>query len=321
LFIYTSFNANNYIVLDDVNSCSGVTYAAHREDEAPSEPRPTRTGDGNIEVDAGISMSRDSNAETMELEESDGLVDSDVRSGPSSSAIDQTPQPTSNSAEATNVTVQDIDTILSCLKLNTEAPARLMHLVNRLVPFAKAIPGTSLAFKNEKKQLHSIVASPLYNTEGDKKPWRWFVTFSNADLFEEYIFRMIFSDGNGNVINFDGVTLTGEAAEAFLRGLTKVDRAKVLREHPALATRSYMIKQELIMKYIVDGDQACGGKVFDHWIRVEFQRSLNAHMHIILSVYDATNVEKMVVAGQRLAEGLVSLLKTTCTAEVSHLHC
>ena len=307
-------------MLDDVNSCTGVTYAAHREDKPPSETRPT--GDCNIEVDAGISMSRDSNAEIMELEESDGLVDPDVISGPS--AIDQMPQPTDNlnaATEATNVTVQDIDTILSCLKLNTEAPARLMHLVNRLVPFAKAIPGTSLAFKNEKKQLHSIVASPLYNTQGDKKPWRWFVTFSNADLFEEYIFRMIFSDGNGNILNFDGVTLKGEAAEAFLRGLTKVDRAKVLREHPALATRSYMIKQELIMKYIVDGDQACGGKVFDHWIRVEFQRSLNAHMHIILSVYDATNVEKMVVAGQRLAKGLVSLLKTTCTAEVSHFYC
>jgi len=300
-----------------------VTYAAHREDEVPPETRPT--GDGNIELDAGkpVGMSsRDSNAEAMELAESDGLVDPDVMSD--SSAIDQTPQPTSNlnaAVEANNVTVQDIDTILSCLKLNTDAPARLMHLVNRLVPFAKAIPGTSLAFKNEKKQLHSIVASPLYNTKGDKKPWRWFVTFSNADLFEEYIFRMIFSDGNGNVVNFDCETLTGEAAEAFLRGLTKVDRAKVLREHPALATRSYMIKQELIMKYIVEGDQACGGKVFDHWIRVEFQRSLNAHMHIILSVYDDKKVEKMVEAGQRLAEGLVRLLKTTCTAEVRRFHC
>ena len=253
----------------------------------------------------------------MELEESDALVDALAASGPA--GIDHMPQPTVTNSDT--ITVQDIDTILSCLKLNTDAPARLMHLVNRLVPFAKAIPGTSLAFKNEKKQLHSIVASPLYNTKGDKKPWRWFVTFSNADLFEEYIFRMIFSDGNGNVVNYNGETLTGNAAEVFLRELTKADRAKVLRDHPALATRSYMIKQELIMKYIVEGDEACGGKVFDHWIRVEFQRSLNAHLHIILSVYDDHKVKKMIEAGQRLAEGLVSLLKTTCTAEVScHWH-
>ena len=282
----------------------GVTYAARREDEVPSKAQTS----GPIERDT---------SDTMELEESDALVDALAASGPA--GIDHMPQPTVTNSDT--ITVQDIDTILSCLKLNTDAPARLMHLVNRLVPFAKAIPGTSLAFKNEKKQLHSIVASPLYNTEGDKKPWRWFVTFSNADLFEEYIFRMIFSDGNGNVVNYNGETLTGNAAEVFLRELTKADRAKVLRDHPALATRSYMIKQELIMKYIVEGDEACGGKVFDHWIRVEFQRSLNAHLHIILSVYDDHKVEKMIEAGQRLAEGLVSLLRTTCTAEVScHWH-
>lgn len=215
---------------------------------------------------------------------------------------------------ANTVTVGDIENIVDSLKNNTLASERLMHLVNRLVPFAKSLPGTPLAFKNAKKELHSIVASPLY----DKKPWRWFITFSNADLFEEYIFRMICSDGNGNVKTLAGVTLAGEEAEAYLRSLTLAERTAQLRMHPALATRSYMIKQQLIMKYIVEA-QEIFGKVVDHWIRVEFQRSLNAHLHIILSVHDDSNLERLALVGQRLSDDLASLLKTTCTAEVSYV--
>ena len=221
------------------------------------------------------------------------------------------------------VTVGDIDVILNCLKTNTAAPARLMHLINRLVPFAKALPGTPLAFKNAQKQLHSVVASPLYKTAGAKKPWRWFVTFSNADIFEEYIFRMICSDGNGNVRTLEGEILSGEPGEEYLRSLTRTKRARALRKNPALATRSFMIKQELIMKYIVEAEETLG-KIHDRWMRVEFQRSLNAHLHIILSVYDEDDieakVEAMANAGQRLAEGLASLLKTKVTAQVSHIH-
>jgi len=95
--------------------------------------------------------------ETMELEESDGLVSTLAECGPKD--IDQLPQPTVINND--NITVQDIDTILSCLKLNTAAPARLMHLVNRLVPFAKAIPGTSLAFKNEIITIIFIITSVI----------------------------------------------------------------------------------------------------------------------------------------------------------------
>ena len=215
---------------------------------------------------------------------------------------------------ANTVTVGDIEQIVACLKNNTLASDRLMHLVNRLVPFARSLPGTALAFKNAKKELHSIIASPLY----DKKPWRWFITFSNADLFEEYIFRMICSDGNGNVKTLAGITLVGEEAEAYLRSLTLAERTAQLRMHPALATRSYMIKQQLIMKYIVEA-QEIFGKVVDHWIRVEFQRSLNAHLHIILSVHDDSNLERLALVGQRLSDDLASLLKTTCTAEVSYV--
>ena len=180
------------------------------------------------------------------------------------------------------------------------------------MPYAKAIPVTSLAFKQEKKQLYSIVASPLYQG----KPWRWFVTFSNADIYEEYIYRMICSDYNGNVRDQSGKVLGKEQGEFYLRSLTKPQRQKMLRDHPGLATRSYMIKQELIMKYIVNANETFG-KPHDQWIRAEFQRSLNAHLHIILSVFDTEKIEKLVEEGQRLSAELSELMKTKCTAQVS----
>jgi hypothetical protein len=71
------------------------------------------------------------------------------------------------------------------------------------------------------------------------------------------------------VIDFKGNVLMGEAGEAFLRQLTKAERTKVLRDHPALTTRSFMIKQALIMKYIIM-EEATFGRFHDHWSRTEF---------------------------------------------------
>ena len=283
-----------------------VSDHAASSDTAVASEATTATTDAFVQMALAAALNQAVSASGSTSATTTGLLVSSSQVPPISSPA----QPVA----ANTVTVGDIENIVDSLKNNTLASERLMHLVNRLVPFAKSLPGTPLAFKNAKKELHSIVASPLY----DKKPWRWFITFSNADLFEEYIFRMICSDGNGNVKTLGGVTLTGEEAEAYLRSLTLAERTAQLRMHPALATRSYMIKQQLIMKYIVEA-QEIFGKVVDHWIRVEFQRSLNAHLHIILSVHDDSNLERLALVGQRLSDDLASLLKTTCTAEVSYV--
>ena len=209
------------------------------------------------------------------------------------------------------ITVGDVNKIIDCLRNNTPAPVSLMHLVNRLVPFAKSVPGSALAFKFERKQLHSRIASPIY----EDAPWRWFVTMSNADKFEEYLYRWIFNDGNGDVKDFDGNVLSGENAESFLRQLTKAQRAKVLRDHPAMATRSFMIKQALIMKYIIIENRSFG-RYHDHWARIEFQRSLSAHIHMLISVYDDEGLGELKIEQGKLTEKLASLLNLTATAEV-----
>lgn len=230
--------------------------------------------------------------------------------------------PTVNSTEVTidelttrtiepQITVGDVNKIIECLRNNTLAPVRLMHLVNRLVPFAKSVPGSSLAFKNERKLLHSRIASPVY----EDKPWRWFVTMSNADKYEEYLYRWAFNDGNGGVSDFNDNILSGEEAELFLRQLTKAERTKVLREHPVLATRSFMIKQALIMTYIIIEDSSFG-RYHDHWARIEFQRSLSAHIHMLISVYDDEGIGELKIQQGKLSETLAGLLNRTTTAEV-----
>jgi hypothetical protein len=50
-----------------------------------------------------------------------------------------------------NVTVRDVNELLECLRSNTLAPARLMHLVNRLVPFAKSVAGSAIFLKTSER--------------------------------------------------------------------------------------------------------------------------------------------------------------------------
>ena len=258
-------------------------------------------------TNSNISSATQSPTDNPSSQEMNSTISSNKNPTDNSGVTDDEPQ----SIESSQITVGDINKIIDCLRNNTLAPARLMHLVNRLVPFAKSLPGTALAFKNERKQLHSRIASPIY----EDKPWRWFITMSNADKFEEYLYRWIFNDGNGDVRDFDNNVLTGEHAESFLRQLTKAQRTKALRDHPAMATRSFMIKQALIMKYIIIED-ASFGRYHDHWARIEFQRSLSAHIHMLLSVYDDEGLGELKIEQGKLTEKLAELLNRTSTAEV-----
>ena len=131
-------------------------------------------------------------------------------------------------ADGNNITVAQVEKVFECLKGRKIPDEEVRKLINRLVPFSKSIPGTNVYFKNEQKKLMSIIASPVYKDH----PWTWFVTMSNADIFEEYIYRILYSDGNG--IAVDGHTQ-----------LSRTERAALLRVNPALASRTFMLKQEL----------------------------------------------------------------------------
>ena len=76
-----------------------------------------------------------------------------------------------------------------------------------------------------------------------------------------------------------------------------------------------MIKQALIMKYIIIEDSTFG-TYFDHWARVEFQRSLSAHIHMLISV-DNDGINELYDEHGKLTERLAELVERTCTAKVS----
>ena len=76
-----------------------------------------------------------------------------------------------------------------------------------------------------------------------------------------------------------------------------------------------MIKQTLIMKYIIIEDSSFG-RYHDHWARIEFQRSLSAHIHMLISVYDDEGISELKIEQGKLSETLAELLNRTTTAEV-----
>ena len=185
-------------------------------------------------------------------------------------AIDQRPNtinlPTANFGNE-KLSIGQLEKVYECLKTRQITDREVQRLLSRLVPFSKSAPGTNAYFKNEQKKLQSILGSPLYQTN----PWSWFVTMSNADIFEEYIYRILHSDSNG-------------IASPGYEDLNRSQRAKLLRDHPAVAVRTFMMKQMLLLDYIMNSKSKPLGEVDDYWIRVEFQRSWNAHLHYLLSV-------------------------------------
>ena len=203
-------------------------------------------------------------------------------------------------ADGNNITVAQVEKVFECLKGRKIPDEEVRKLINRLVPFSKSIPGTNVYFKNEQKKLMSIIASPVYKDH----PWTWFVTMSNADIFEEYIDRILYSDGNG--IAVDGHTQ-----------LSRTERAALLRVNPALASRTFMLKQELLLDYIRNSKGLPLGPIEDIWVRVEFQRSWNAHLHYILSMRGSGNVGNL-LDSENVSINIYSIISHRYTYYLPH---
>ena len=78
-----------------------------------------------------------------------------------------------------------------------------------------------------------MLASPVVQADGI---WRWFVTFSPADIYEPKLYEI----------------LTDKNKEK-MKELSKDERKKLLSDHPALAARLFHLKQECIWECILQG--------------------------------------------------------------------
>jgi hypothetical protein len=213
------------------------------------------------------------------------------------------------------VTVADIAALRDCLTTNATPPAHLKRLVNRLSVYAHPLPGTSLYMMQERKFLHSAIASPIY----DKNPWIHFISLGNCDLFEEHLFRCIFNDGNGKVVDYDGNVLSEQEGKQFLRDLNKAKRGQLLSRYPAFAIRMFKIKMEIILNDVLGGKDGSLGDQFDYWARLEFSRSHNAHLHMLQSIRNGLRCGDNIAISkdsERIIPELNEMIKATCTAKL-----
>ena len=146
--------------------------------------------------------------------------------------------------------------------------------VNRMSVYGKSLPGTPLHMKNERNNLMSMLQAPTVQADGI---WRWFITFSPADIYEPRLFEILL--GNKENDHLDWSERIVEAAK-----LSKEERIEQLQNHPALAARLFHLKQKCIWDYIINGKDKPLGEMVDFFRRIEFQMRGSPHMHALISI-------------------------------------
>ena len=105
--------------------------------------------------------------------------------------------------------------------------AQINEYFKRMVPYSSGLKGTSLHMTKGKNKSLSLVGSLLLRIDGT---WRWFITFAQADV---YVSRLEDNSGqvNHNWCWSDRLRIAKE--------LTKEEREKILKRHPALTARMF----------------------------------------------------------------------------------
>lgn len=161
-----------------------------------------------------------------------GLV-SQIQSGTSSYLRDDEVNNASSDSMEHFEYSTDNNRLNSTNETSTMSKEEFTRYVNRLSVYGKSLPGSTLHMKNERNNLMSMLASPVVQADGI---WRWFVTFSPADIYEPKLYEI----------------LTDKNKEK-MKELSKDERKKLLSDHPALAARLFHLKQECIWECILQG--------------------------------------------------------------------
>jgi len=75
----------------------------------------------------------------------------------------------------------------------------MSQLMNRLIPFAKALNGSALGIANERKKLLCMISSPVVIADGD---WQYFLTFAPADVYDHKLFDILIASKRPFDYNF-----------------------------------------------------------------------------------------------------------------------
>lgn len=108
-------------------------------------------------------------------------------------------------------------------------------------------------------------------------PPTYFVTFSCNDLHWEDMKRaLLIADGRPNVdVNHLDINAT----------------QRLIEQYPVVVSRHFMVQVNALMRFIKSNHEVFGGRVKDHWWRIEFQNRGSPHLHVVIWVEGHPSVE------------------------------
>lgn len=147
-------------------------------------------------------------------------------------------------------------TISACGKkiINQEGAVEDVHL------YVKNLRGSAAYWRSALNELLAQIrclGAPTY-----------FVTFSSNDLnWLDQRKALLIADGRPDV---DPSTLD------------IYETQKLIEKYPVTLSRHFMVRVNGLMKFIKNNDEVFGGKVKDHWWRIEFQNRGSPHLHMVV---------------------------------------
>lgn len=141
---------------------------------------------------------------------------------------------------------------------DAEVLSQVKHLMQRLVPYAKQAPGTTMHMNFERKNMLAMITAPTIIAHAK---WRWFGTFNYGDMYESRFYE--------NVMDEVDLPAEWEDRESIVAGYSKKTRQKLLRSHPALVARIYEEKMSCLWRHVLHGNDAPVGPIADFMRRVE----------------------------------------------------
>ena len=142
---------------------------------------------------------------------------------------------------------------------------KLVQLTKRLIPFAKQAQGTPMHINYERKNMLTMLTNPYVT---DVASWRWFLTFAYADLYDSRLYEIVL-----NFVDSAGRNDWARRSEK-VKFMSKKERKRHLKNHPALVARLFNAKQFCIWKYILAGIDMPFGQLLDFLRRVEVNLQL-----------------------------------------------
>jgi hypothetical protein len=145
--------------------------------------------------------------------------------------------------------------------------------VNNMHVYTMKLRGSSSYWNSSRSDLIAMINSlPQLPT--------WFITLSSRDLeWPDMLSSLLHAKYSNvkstNYLDVDVATLKYE------------DRMDLLREFPVAAARHFDRRFKAFLRYIYANNRVLGGKVVDHWYRVEFQARGSPHIHMLVWVENA----------------------------------